>query len=196
MANNLTSIAKTLLSSDALKGISKQTGVATEDVSSILSSALPSLLNGANKQATTKSTAEGFLEALQTHGANDTSNLTSFLKNVDIEDGSKIIKHLLGSETKTVAKDVAKTTKSNVKAEDVSNVLAVAAPLVMSLIGKQTTSKKNKDTSTALSSITSLLGNKEVKSLATSLLGNKTSKKKDDSIDLGSVINIASKFLK
>lgn len=196
MANNLSSLAKTLLSSDALKGISKQTDISAEDVSSILTTALPALLNGANKQATQKSTAEGFLEALKSHGANDTSNITSFLKNVDVEDGAKIIKHLLGSNTSAVTKEVAKSSKTGIKSADVAKVLAVAAPLIMSLIGKQTGKKKESDTSTALASITALLGNKEVQTLATSLLGGKKTSKKDDGIDLGDVINIASKFLK
>ena len=196
MANNLGSLAKVLLSSDALKGISKQTDISAEDVSSILTTALPALLNGANKQATQKSTAEGFLEALQTHGANDTSNLTSFLKNVDVEDGAKIIKHLLGSNTTSLTKEVAKSSKSGIKAADVAKVLAVAAPLIMSLIGKQTGKKKEKDATTALASITTLLGNKEVQTLATSLLGGNKSNKKDDGVDLDDVINIASKLIK
>lgn len=188
MANNLTTLAKTLLSSDAIKGISKQTNVSVEDVSSILTNALPELLNGANKQATQKSTAQGFLEALQSHGANDTSNITSFLKNVDMEDGAKIIGHLLGSNESEVTKKVAKTTKAS-KAGDVAKVLAIAAPLVMSLIGKQTSNNKKDDN--PLSAITSLLGKNDIQSLAGSLLGGK-----DGEIDLGDVLNLAGKFLK
>lgn len=191
MANNLGALAKVLLSSDALSGISKQTNVSNDAVSSILSTALPALLNGANQQATQKSTAESFLEALATHGANDTSDITSFLKNVDAKDGAKIIEHLLSGNTNTIAKEVAKTSNTGIKAGDVVKVLAVAAPLIMSLIGKQTAKKKNDD---VLSSVTSLLGNKEVASLASSLLGGKSNK--NSGIDLGDVLNIAGKLLK
>lgn len=191
MANNLNSLAKILLSSDAISGISKQTNVSSADVTSILSTALPALLNGANKQASQKSTAESFLEALQNHGANDTSNISSFLKNVDAKDGAKIIEHLLGGKTKDVAKDVAKTSSTGVKSADVVKVLAVAAPLIMSLIGKQANKKKDGD---ALTSIASMLGSDEVKSLATSLLGAKTNK--NSNIDLADVLNIAGKLFK
>lgn len=189
MANNLGSLAKELLSSDVLKGISKQTDVSTDDVAGILASALPALLNGANKQATQKSTAESFLQAIQSHGANDTSNITSFLKNVDAEDGAKIISHLLGSSTETVAKDVVKSSKSSIKTGDVVKVLAIAAPLLMNLIAKKSGTKKDSD----LSSIVGLLGNKEVASLATSLLGGG---KKNDGLDLGDVVGLVGKFLK
>lgn len=191
MANNLGALAKVLLSSDALKGISKQTDVSSSDVSSILSTALPALLNGASQQATQKSTAESFLEAIQNHGANDTSDIASFLKNVDAKDGKKIIEHLLSGKTNDVAKEVAKTSNTGIKSADVVKVLAVAAPLIMSLIGKQTSKKKNDD---PLSSITSLLGNNEVQSLATTLLGGKANK--NSGIDLGDVLSIASKFIK
>lgn len=191
MANNLGSLAKTILSSDALSAIAKQTNVSSDAVSEILSNALPALLNGANQQATQKSTAEGFLEAIQSHGSNDTSNIGSFLKNVDIDDGAKIVKHLLGSNFDTLTKKVAKTSKSGIEAGDVAKVLAVAAPLIMSFLGKQANGKEN---SNPLSAITGLLGGNEITNLASSLLGGNS--KKDDGIDLGDVLNIAGKLLK
>ena len=191
MANNLGSLAKTILSSDALSAIAKQTNVSSDAVSEILSNALPALLNGANQQATQKSTAESFLEAIQSHGSNDTSNIGSFLKNVDIDDGAKIVKHLLGSNSDTLTKKVAKTSKSGIKAGDVAKVLAVAAPLIMSFLGKQAKGKKNDN---PLSAITGLLGGNEITNLASSLLGGNS--KKDDGIDLGDVLNIAGKLLK
>jgi len=167
---NTQSILKQLLSSDALKGITSSTGVTGSDVSNILSQALPQLLSGANKQATSKSTAESFAQALMSHSTDKTTNLTSFFKNVDLEDGAKIVSHLLGSSNKTVSSIASKTSTN---AKDVSNVLSAAAPLLMSLLGQNTSAnKKNADITSILSSATSLLGNSDVTSLATSLLKN------------------------
>ena len=168
MASNLGSIMTTLLGSDALKGISSASGVSSKDVTSVLSSALPLLLSGAGKQTSGK-TASGFASALEQHAGTDISNLASFFKNVDADDGAKIVQHLLGSKTNSAAKDIAK--KSGLDAEQVIKILAVAAPLLMSLLGKKTQSDKKKDkTSTTAALASALLSNVDVGSILTSLL--------------------------
>ena len=64
MANLQELLLKQLLSGDALAGISQASGVATNDVSKILTSALPSLLTGANNQTASANTAASFAQAL------------------------------------------------------------------------------------------------------------------------------------
>ncbi|MBQ8632565.1 MAG: DUF937 domain-containing protein, partial [Lachnospiraceae bacterium] len=90
---DLSKIAGSLLSSDSLKGLSNLTGASSSDVTSVLTSALPSLLSGATEQAKNESTAASFAGALAQHAKDDTSDLTSFLGNVDLADGAKIIGH-------------------------------------------------------------------------------------------------------
>ncbi len=170
MANSaLNSIMKTLLSSDAVTGISSTSGASSNDVMNVLSAALPSLLSGANTQATQKSTASSFVEALTNHAESDTSNLTSFFKNVDVADGTKIVKHLLGADTTATTKEVAKS--SGLSTKQVTSIISAAAPLLLSLLGQQTKKKAKKETSTDV-----------VASLASSLLlgGGK--------LDAGSII--------
>ena len=164
MASNLNSIMSTLMGSDALKGIAKSTGVDAKAVSTVLELALPVLIQGAGKQST-GSTAASFASALQSHAANDTSNLTSFFKNVDVADGAKIVGHLLGAKNDANAKDIAK--KSGIDAKTVAQIMAVAAPLLMSLIGKKTTNSKKDDVSSLASA---LLSNVDVGSLIGSFL--------------------------
>ena len=175
MADNaLNTIMKTLLSSDALSGIASTTGASESDVSSVLTSVLPSLLNGANTQATQTSTAASFVQALTDHSEKDTSDLTSFFKNVDLTDGTKIVKHLLGSTgTEETTKAAAKS--SGVSAAQVAKIVAAAAPLLMTLVGKQTakksSSKKSDDSTSIVSSLaTSLLSNVDATSIIKSLL--------------------------
>lgn len=174
MGFDLSSIASTLLSGDALEGIVSSTGASKNDISSVLSSALPSLLSGAAKQSTGKDTASSFASALEHHANNSTSDLLSFFKNVDATDGGKIVSHLLGGDKDTTAEKVAKET--GVDAKTVAAVLAVAAPLLMSLLGKKTNEAKKEDKTSSTAS------------LAQALLGSATSGKLDVSSILGSLL--------
>ena len=90
---DITSLIGTLLSSDSISGVSKTTKSSSNDVTSILTAALPLLLDGAKAQAEDTSTAASFSKALASHGKDDTSDIASFLKNVDMEDGGKIIRY-------------------------------------------------------------------------------------------------------
>lgn len=164
MATGIESIAKTLLSSDALKGIAKATGASKDDVTSVLTNALPTLLAGANKQTTGAKTAQGFIDALSSHAKTSTTDLTSFFKNVDIEDGSKIVGHLLGKTSDKTAAKAAKNT--GVDAAQAAKILAAAAPLLMSLLGKKTKTASKKDKETNIVDIaSSLLKSSDVTSL-------------------------------
>ena len=164
---DISSLIGVLLSSDSISGVSKSTKSSSSDVMSVMTAALPLLLNGAQAQAEDESTAASFSKALATHGKKDTSDVSSFLKNVDLEDGSKIIGHLLGNDSdaiKTIAKQAGTNTKT------AASVLSAAAPLLMSLMGQ----KDNEDEDdNALGSIAaSLIKNVDVGDLIGGLLGS------------------------
>lgn len=180
---DITSLIGTLLSSDSITGVSKSTKASSNDVQSILTAALPALLNGAKAQAEDESTAASFTKALASHGKKDTSDLSSFLGNVDLEDGSKIIGHLLGNDSDAV-KTIAKKAGTNTKTA--ANVLSAAAPLLMSLMGQK---ENEDDDDNALGSIAAaLIKNVDVGDLIGGLLGGssskKSSKKSNDASDL------------
>lgn len=164
MAFDLNSIAKTLLSSDSLKSISKTTKTSSNDVTSVLAAALPLLIQGAAKQSTGAKTSDSFAEALLSHAKDSTTDLSAFMKKVDVEDGSKIISHLLGKKADTSANKIAE--KTGVDTEKVIKILAVAAPLLMSLLGKKTKTESKKNTDASVAELaTSLLSNVDVGSL-------------------------------
>ena len=184
---DINSLLGTLLSSDSVSGVSKATKADDKEVASVLNAALPLLLKGAKKQSEDKDTAESFATALLSHGKKDTSNLSSFLKNVDLDDGSKIIGHLLGKDDDSVKK-IAKS--SGVSAKKTGDILSAAAPLLMSLLGQESASKKS-DNNVALELAGALLKNVDVGDLIGDLLGGdnkkkKSSKKKDN--DAGEII--------
>ena len=213
MANNndLNSLLSQLLDKNTLSALSGATGVSQSDAQSVLANALPQLLSGANTQATSANTMDSFLGALMQHSKDDSSNVNNFFKNVDLSDGDKIVKHLLGDNKKEVTKSVANN--AGVDSNAVSQVLSAAAPLLLTLLGKQLISNAKQEqpkqqTAQGADLLSALLGggqtakasnNADLASLADSLLGGATStstKQQNSGLDLGDVASLIGKFIK
>ena len=169
---DLSKIAGSLLSNDSLKGLSSLTGASNSDIKNVLSSALPSLLTGATEQAKNKSTAASFAGALAQHAKDDTSDLTSFLGNVDLADGAKIIGHLLGSGKEETVKKAAKA--SGVSEKKTGDILSAIAPMLLSLLGQQAEEDDDKE-SGVNGLVGALLDNVDVGSLLSGLISTDTS---------------------
>lgn len=169
---DLSKIAGSLLSNDSLKGLSSLTGASNSDIKNVLSSALPSLLTGATEQAKNESTAASFAGALAQHAKDDTSDLTSFLGNVDLADGAKIIGHLLGSGKEETVKKAAKA--SGVSEKKTGDILSAIAPMLLSLLGQQAEEDDDKETG-ASGLVGALLDNVDVGSLLSGLISTDTS---------------------
>ena len=202
---DLKKLTSTLLSSDSIKGLSGLTGVSKGDVSSVLTEALPALLDGANGQAKGSGTAKGFADALAQHAKDDTGNLASFLGKVDLGDGAKIIGHLLGSDKDSLTKTVAK--KTGVSSSKIGDILSAAAPLLMSLLGQQADEDDEKESGVG-ALLGNLLDNVDVGDLLSSLTSTdtssssgtgkkkkKTAKKDSDSVASG-LMGMLGKLLK
>jgi len=168
---NLNALMSTLLSEESIDGVCRKTGANAEQVRGVLGSALPLLLNGAGTQANNAETASGFAGALQQHAQNDTSSLSSFLNGVDLEDGGKIVAHLLGINTAAQTQAVAQ--QSGVSTAQTSSILSAAAPLLMSLLGQQSNAQSG-NASNVAGLMGSLLGSGDMNSLLGSLLGSGT----------------------
>ena len=181
---DLSKIAGSLLSNDSLKGLSNLTGADNKDITNVLTSALPSLLSGATEQAKNESTAASFAGALAQHAKDDTSDLTSFkdscsiilatsfLGNVDLADGAKIIGHLLGSGKEETVKKAAKA--SGVSEKKTGDILSAIAPMLLSLLGQQAEEDDDKE-SGASGLVGALLDNVDVGSLLSGLISTDTS---------------------
>ncbi|MDL2300198.1 DUF937 domain-containing protein [Clostridiaceae bacterium OttesenSCG-928-D20] len=140
MASLLDSLMGSLLGSDATKEIAKKSGASSDQVQNIVTSALPLLLQSMASNASDPKEAESLNCALCDHAAHDQS-VTSQIKNADLDDGSKILKHLLGSKEKDVEKNLAKS--SGLQADQVQTVLSALAPALLSQVGKETKASKN-----------------------------------------------------
>ncbi|MBQ4283378.1 MAG: DUF937 domain-containing protein [Lachnospira sp.] len=203
---DLKKIASTLLSSDSISELSNVTGSSKSDVKKVLSSAIPALLNGANSQANDKNTTESFTKALSDHAKDDTSNLASFLGNVDLADGAKIVTHLLGSGKSDVTKSVSKET--GVSSKNTNQILSAVAPLLMSLLGKQADEDDDKESGVG-ALFSSLLDNVDIGDIIGGLTSTntstgtakkkkkKTGKKESSNSGIGSIVSgLLGKLLK
>ena len=194
---DLTSLMGTLLSGDSVKGLSKATGSSQSDITNVLNAALPMLLQGISGQAQDKNS--GFDKALEQHAQDDVSDLGSFFGGIDLADGAKIIGHLLGGSTESSTKSVAK--KTGVSQKDAGNILAAAAPLLMSLLGQETKKSSGSGNDLLGEIIGAVLENVDLGDVLSALLGGsskKTTKKAaaDDGFGLDDAVDLLGKLLK
>ena len=122
--------------------------------------------------------------------------MAGFFGNIDLEDGAKIIGHLLGAEKSDVTKKVAK--KTGVSDDKTAMILAAAGPLLMSLLGQQADEDDNKNAGVEVL-IGALLENVDLVELLTGTSSNdsgkkkstkkKAAKKKEESSAAGSIVN-------
>ncbi len=176
---------------DALKMFNVVTGADTKDVTrndmaAAISSLLPQLLNGAVEQSKGSETKDGFSKALDDHSKDEASSFTGFMKNVDMTDGAKIVKHLLGSKQEAVVEDTAK--KAGLDAKQVAKIAAVVAPLLMSTLGKANKEVKSKDEKASTTGLIGKLASNPrlLTALATAALGGNS--KKGNSNLLGTLL--------
>jgi len=123
-----------------INGVAGSTGNDAGKTGNVLSMAMPVLMKAMQRNAATPEGAEGLMGALS--GKHDGSILDNlgglFSGGVDDDvksDGSKILGHVLGAKQNGVEQVISQ--KSGVDASSVGNILKVAAPILMGVIGKQ-----------------------------------------------------------
>ena len=173
MAMDMKSVMELAVKAGAVKQVSKMIDMPEKDVSSAVEVVLPLLIKGMQSQAKNKDTQEGFIQALTDHSKDDTSDVNKFLKNVDVEDGAKIVKHLLGAQQEEVAAKAKK--KSGIDTKTILKIMAILAPLLMSQMGKTAKTETSKS------------GSGDMMKVVGGLL---------DGVDAKDVVNIIGMFLK
>jgi hypothetical protein len=124
------------LSKGGLSQISKQIGADETATKSALSTAVPLLVSALAGNASKPKGAQALHQALASdHDGSILDNLSGFLKNPLVANGAGILKHILGSKQTAVNKGLSKT--SGLSAAQIGQLLQIAAPLVMGLLGKK-----------------------------------------------------------
>ncbi len=134
-----------LLNSDLGKtivsGVAGSTGQDTQKTGSVLTMGLPVLMKAMQRNAATPQGAEGLMGALS--GKHDGSILDNLgglfgggVQEEVTNDGSKILGHILGNRQRGVEQVIGQ--KAGIDAGSVGNILKVAAPILMGVLGKET----------------------------------------------------------
>ena len=144
-----------------ISGVSNQTGQSESKTADVLSMALPVLMGAMKKNASSQDGAASLMNALSNkHDGSILSNLGGlFDGGVDdsvLQDGSGILKHVLGSKQSTVENTL--SAKSGLDAGSIAQILKVAAPILMGLIGQQTKANNISDSNDLTSLLGSMLG--------------------------------------
>jgi len=145
------------LGKSIISGVAGSTGNDSSKTSSVLTMALPVLMKAMERNASTPEGAEGLMGALSSkHDGSILDNLGGlFDGGVDEsvkQDGAGILNHILGSKQQGVQQVIGQ--KSGLDASSVANILKVAAPILMGVLGKQ----KQEQNVSASGDLTGLLG--------------------------------------
>ncbi|CAM1358353.1 conserved hypothetical protein [Tenacibaculum sediminilitoris] len=132
-----------LLNSDTgkaiISGVAGSTGQDTSKTSSVLTMALPVLMKAMQRNASTEQGAEGLMGALNKHDGGILDNLGDLFNggvNTDVvQDGSKILNHVLGNKQQGVEKVIGQ--KAGMDSGAVADILKTAAPILMGVLGQQ-----------------------------------------------------------
>lgn len=134
-----------LLSSDMgkqlISGASAQTGQPEDKTANVLSMALPVILGAMQRNAASPQGAQSLNNALEDnrHDGSILEQLSGLLGNgADsnlLNDGAGILKHVLGGNQQNVEQNISKT--SGVDAGSVAQIIKMAAPILMSVLGSQ-----------------------------------------------------------
>lgn len=156
-----------------INGVSKQTNQPADKTSGLLSMALPVLMSAMSKNAQSPDGAKGLMGALSKHaGGGLLDNLGSFFEGGVEEsvqqEGQGILGHLLGAKQPAV--ENALSQQSGMDVSSVSNILKVAAPLLMNMVGKQTQQAGVSDTNGLASLLGGLAGGASSNSGGSSIL--------------------------
>jgi hypothetical protein len=133
-----------LLNSDLgktiISGVSSDSGQPQDKTNNLLTMAMPVLMQAMKRNASTTEGAEGLMGALSgKHDGSILDNLGDLFDggvNEDVKiDGGKILGHVLGGSQSNVENALGK--KAGMDAGSVANILKVAAPILMGVLGKQ-----------------------------------------------------------
>ncbi|MBA4743881.1 MAG: DUF937 domain-containing protein [Muricauda sp.] len=124
-----------------VSGVAGQTGQSESKTADVLSMAMPLLMGAMKKNASTPGGAQGLMDALSSkHDGGILDDLGGlFGGGVDqnvMDDGAGILGHILGSKQPQV--ENALSSKSGIDAGTVSQILKIAAPIILGYLGKQT----------------------------------------------------------
>ncbi|MBO5521247.1 MAG: DUF937 domain-containing protein [Eubacterium sp.] len=133
--NLMNLLLSSLTSTQSLDSVAKKTGLSSSKTKLLLMIAIPILLKAMKNNASDKEGALSLLGALAQH--KDTRSVEEQLGAADLEDGAKIIGHILGSDYSGVINQL--TSETGLTSDEVGQTLNSIAPVLLSGLSDATT---------------------------------------------------------
>lgn len=115
--------------------LAKKLGIESTKAKWIISAGVPLLIAALNYNAKNKNQGANINNALKNHNGGILDNIGNLFSNESESDGNKIINHIFGKNTEMVTSELSQ--KSGLSGNQISSALAMLAPLVMGMLGKQ-----------------------------------------------------------
>ena len=143
-----------LLQGQDLGNLASQVGGNEGEAKNGVMAALPAMLAALGKNTGTEKGAEELNNALEKkHDGSILDNLSGYLSNPDLKDGTGILNHLFGNQTSNVANAVSQS--SGLDTNGSMKMLQMLAPILMGMLGQQ--KKQNNLDAKGLGNLTSML---------------------------------------
>ena len=152
---------------ELINGTGKQMGLDSKSTAGALSTALPLILGALKNNSNSAQGSEQLLGALNSpshNGGARLDNMSSILggDSIDqdvLDDGGNILGHVFGGQESNAANALSKS--SGLDTNSAMNLLKVAAPFIMSYLGKQTKDNNVSDSDGLGDMLGGLLGSQE-----------------------------------
>jgi hypothetical protein len=134
--SNVETLIQQLLSPQNVHQVAVQTGVDEATAQRSIAAALPTLLAGLGINAANPQQAESILAALdKDHDGNILEDIPGYIaQGGDVQQGNKIVGHILGSKQQGVEESLARS--AGISTSQMGGVLAALAPLVMGALSR------------------------------------------------------------
>ena len=184
--NLLSVLLKALLSKEAIKALTKKTGLDGKSLKKLLPLAIPVLMKMLTRNASSEAGASSLLAALTQHTGKKPA--AEQIAEADTDDGDKIIGHIFGNNKKEELQ--ALSAQSGLSENQVSSVLSGIAPTLLTTLSAATQSAKPASAGKVdlsdgldLSDVMAMLGGARpsASDLLGSLFGGKEAKEEKDS---------------
>jgi len=148
-------LSNELMSKSTIQQVAQAGGIRASQAEKVIGNAIPLLVQSMSDNAGTKEGAESLFAAL---GEHKNGVGAAQLADVDTVDGDKIVSHIFGENKDGITKAIAKN--AGVSKAKTGSILALLAPILMSLISTEVSS--NNTSSGGLSSLLSLFTDDEL----------------------------------
>ena len=124
----LETLLRSMTSSSSLDTMSRRTGGSNDQMAALITAALPILLRAMTQNASTQSGAASLQQALTQH--TETGSVEEQFETADIDDGAKILQHILGRNSSSVMNGLSR--QSGLSNDQVGSALGALAPVLLS----------------------------------------------------------------